>query len=69
MQENHSNYSRVAQYALVLDNVKPDPVVPTNLPNLLTAFQPDSSQEITQKSKSSSLAPRASLGYQRARLL
>ena len=58
MQENNSDYSRVAQHALVLgpsEHVQPDP----NLPNLLTALQSDSPQE-SDKPKPTCISPRAS---------
>ena len=52
MQENHSDCSRVAQYALILgsnDHVKPDPSVPAQSAD--SAFRSDPSQEsVTLKS-------------------
>ena len=60
MQENHSDYSRMAQLALALGpsgHVKPDSSVSAQ--SAYPAFQSDSSQE-SVKSKSLCLVPRAS---------
>ena len=60
MQENHSDYSRVAQHALVLGpsgHVKPNPTIPAQSAD--SALQSDPSQE-SVKPKSTCLALRAS---------
>ena len=60
MQENHSDCSRVAQYALVLgssDHVQSDPTIPAQ--GAQSAIQSDSSQEFV-KPKSTCMAPQAS---------
>ena len=60
VKENHSNWSKVAQHALVLgpsDHVKSDLTVPAQLAD--PAIQSDPLQE-SAKSKSTCLAPRES---------
>ena len=59
MQENHSDWSRVAQHALILGpsgHVQPDPTEPAQPVN--TAIQSDPSQK-SDKPKSPSMAPTA----------